>query len=295
MKRKEYWYIYGSVSILIAILLGISLIPGIKLISEQDWRFFISIPGPLLAFIAFIRTLQVQILLNKKDDKNAIRADFFELLKLMNDYKKSIEVVAENIYDIVKDRYNTLNEFPYETVYLKYSSQFKEISPFFRCFHRILKNLNEAYESGTISHKEYKGYISILRTQFKPSELEFILYNSVIMHRGTGLGIELIGTSFFGDKSDVLINQHLDYQKYFKNELLDKFVDKDSDNLLVKNQALERKEMRKIYQKIVNRINTEVNEKKRIILVNRLTSMNLRKIDTFNFVVTDEETSKINF
>ncbi|MGP9043898.1 putative phage abortive infection protein [Cytobacillus kochii] len=293
MKKKDLWFIFWLLVSLIILFLIITYIPGIELFSEDHWSFFVSITGPTLAFIAFIRTIQVQMLFNKKDSKIAVRTDFYDLIKIMNDYKIDTGEVVDNISEVVYESYRSLNEFPLTSVYMKFNGNFNKIGPFFRCFHRVIKIINEAYEEGMINHKEYKGFIGILRTQFNSSELEFILYNSVLLHRGLGLGIELIGTNFFGNKSDILINQHLEYQKYFEQELLQMFIDDDSDNLPVKKRAKKRKNMRISFQSIVDAIDLQENEKKRNILVNRLSSTNLRRIDEFNFEVFDKDISYI--
>ncbi|MGM0239475.1 putative phage abortive infection protein [Enterococcus sp. AZ103] len=81
---------------------------------------------------------------------------------------------------------------------------------YFKIFHRILKVLN-AYlddENSALDYETYKKYIGILRTQVSAGEFLVILFNSLYAVRGNGLGIQLIGSGFFGDENDFVTNQH---------------------------------------------------------------------------------------
>lgn len=64
-------------------------------------------------------------------------------------------------------------------------------------FHRIVKTLNEYYDDyNDFDVKRYTKYIGTLRTQISPAEFQVILFNSLYIKRGFGLGIQLIGSGF---------------------------------------------------------------------------------------------------
>lgn len=57
-------------------------------------------------------------------------------------------------------------------------------------------------------------YVGILRSQIEDYEFYIILINSLFTLRGTGMGIELIETSFFGDELDIDLKQHFEHPEF---------------------------------------------------------------------------------
>lgn len=93
----------------------------------------------------------------------------------------------------------------------QFESVYHELSSYFKVLHRILKNLNEKLETNVITEKMYFDYIGILRAQISSEELVIILVNSLYGRRGLGLGIELVGSDFFGDMRDFKLEQHFEF------------------------------------------------------------------------------------
>ncbi|HFM7008596.1 TPA: putative phage abortive infection protein, partial [Enterococcus faecium] len=109
-----------------------------------------------------------------------------------------------------------------------FEDNYKDIGSYLKVFHRILKILNNRYESKDISHEEYKMYVGILRSQIEDYEFYIILINSLFTLRGTGMGIELIETSFFGDELDIDLKQHFEHPEFLTEIIKDNFVEKKS-------------------------------------------------------------------
>lgn len=93
----------------------------------------------------------------------------------------------------------------------QFDSVYYEVSSYFKVLHRIIKNLNKKLEEKIIDEELYLNYIGILRAQIDSEELVMILVNSIYTYRGLGLGIELVGTDFFGDKRDFELEQHFKF------------------------------------------------------------------------------------
>lgn len=93
---------------------------------------------------------------------------------------------------------------------VQFKSVYGTTGPYFKVFHRIIKLLNQWLEDKTIDLKTYNQYIGILRTQIEAKEFIVILINSLFVKRGLGLGVQLVGTGFFGDDKDFKIEQHFD-------------------------------------------------------------------------------------
>lgn len=93
----------------------------------------------------------------------------------------------------------------------QFDSVYYEVSSYFKVLHRIIKNLNKKFEEKIIDEELYLNYIGILRAQIDSEELVMILVNSLYTYRGLGLGIELVGTDFFGDKRDFELEQHFKF------------------------------------------------------------------------------------
>lgn len=111
---------------------------------------------------------------------------------------------------------------------------------YFRILHRLVKVINDRYENGIISEDERMMYIGILRAQLSIDELLVLLVNSLETSKGIGLGVELMGCSFFGDEIDIDNNQHFDCSSVYRDNLKKYFVHSI-------NSEKERKYFRKCY------------------------------------------------
>lgn len=117
-----------------------------------------------------------------------------------NSFKQPNIIEADINLIKYKNRTHVLNK--------QYKCIYNFSGPYFKVIHRIIKILNDSLEESKITEKEYKMYIGILRTQLSAEEFTFILFNSIYITRGIGLGIQLVGSGLFGDQTDFEINQH---------------------------------------------------------------------------------------
>ncbi|HCD8823992.1 TPA: hypothetical protein NF033_001191, partial [Enterococcus faecium] len=100
--------------------------------------------------------------------------------------------------------------------------------------------------------KRYTKYIGTLRTQISPAEFQVILFNSLYIKRGFGLGIQLIGSGFFGDDFDFETNQH--FETSINEQWFLSLSTVDSDNSIKRQKLSEYiKELGSVeYKKIAN-------------------------------------------
>lgn len=105
-----------------------------------------------------------------------------------------------------------LEDIKYDTINKQFESVYQVTGNYFKILHRIIKTLNEYLDDKTnpLGFEEYSKYIGVLRTQITSSEFLVILYNSIYIKRGLGLGIQLIGSGFFGDELDFKTSQHFE-------------------------------------------------------------------------------------
>lgn len=135
----------------------------------------------------------------------------------------------QNLLTTINNQYVEIGVF--------YEKYYPETGTYFRLFHRLIKLINDRYENRIISTEERKMYIGILRAQLSSDEMIIVLVNSLETYRGIGLGVELIGSSFFGDLIDIEVNQHFKCPGVYVEQLQKYFVDSH-------NAAVERKEFK---------------------------------------------------
>lgn len=125
-------------------------------------------------------------------------------------------------------------------VNIKFEQHYEMSSQYFKAFHRIVKILNISLSTKKIDKDEYHSYIGVLRANLSSNEMEVILMNSLFVKRGIGLGIELIGTDFFGNEDDFEIEQHfINIWKDSKKELMSKFIDDtEGENIDFRNKLV---------------------------------------------------------
>lgn len=124
----------------------------------------------------------------------------FDISELMGGYSINPKDVVTNSHDT---KVSILNE--------QYEEMQIYLGRYFKMFHRIVKTLNEYYDDNNdFDTKKYAKYIGTLRTQISPAEFQVILFNSIYIKRGIGLGIQLLGSGFFGDDFDFETDQHFE-------------------------------------------------------------------------------------
>ncbi|MGK3772410.1 hypothetical protein ABI025_05540 [Enterococcus faecium] len=291
----------------VAIKLSEIIIPNDSVVSKnlvlERAKLIISILGPALTLIVFVRTIQTQLESSKNLIKDNVSKDFYNLLnlfksiqdkmnsELFSTIEKRIKVPINNIntnLDVRENKETTkevqedlkeysasLNKVLSESVKKIneiFEDNYKDIVSYLKVFHRILKILNNRYESKDISHEEYKMYVGILRSQIEDYEFYIILINSLFTLRGTGMGIELIETSFFGDELDIDLKQHFEHPEFLTEIIKDNFVEKKSYRESVKTRKKNRKlfENRKINDNLLSllRIRYTLQDGNKIIISN---------------------------
>ena len=124
----------------------------------------------------------------------------FDISEAMGGYSIDSKEVVTNLQDT---KVSILNE--------QYEKMQIYLGRYFKMFHRIVKTLNEYYDDyNDFDTEKYAKYIGTLRTQISPAEFQVILFNSIYIKRGIGLGIQLLGSGFFGDDFDFETDQHFE-------------------------------------------------------------------------------------
>lgn len=97
-----------------------------------------------------------------------------------------------------------------------YSELYDEVGHYFRIFHRVIKYVNI-----NVKDKETKkSYIGILRALLSETEMLVIFYNSFYTDKGSGLGKQLLDTTFFGDKKDLPLSTESKELQHFSRKNL---------------------------------------------------------------------------
>lgn len=134
---------------------------------------------------------------------------------IKNKYKISIDSdhKIKNSYSLKKD----LEAFIVEEINKLFSKRgtYGTLGSYFKIFHRMIKLINQRFEHGVISYEEYSMYRGILRSNLSSNEFYVLLSNAIFSSRGTGMGIELVGSSFFGEKADIEVQQHFEGGNYY--------------------------------------------------------------------------------
>ncbi|EOS7802519.1 hypothetical protein EWX86_RS11780 [Enterococcus hirae] len=97
------------------------------------------------------------------------------------------------------------------------SRHYNEVGAYFRLFHRIIKYINDNLERPEELPIK-NNYLGFLRATLNSKEMLVIFYNAAYTNRGAGLLKELQKTTFFGNREDIMNNQHFDRKKLFWEE-----------------------------------------------------------------------------
>jgi len=130
---------------------------------------------------------------------------------------------------------------------------------FFRLIHRAIKTVNDS------NVRDKDKYYGILRAMLPDYLIVYIFYNCVYTNRGLGLGLQLIGTSFFGDEDDLSFLENKSIlktaQHFPKNYLI--FREQDPRIMLELFSNLSKSSNLSIeeYQKKINYIFTDTDAK----------------------------------
>jgi DNA-binding ferritin-like protein len=190
--------------------------------SGWDPKDFIALASAMISFLGLLMVIRT-FNSNKKANLEARNKDTFnQLLKLLMERKSEI---SKECYKEITSKYDEminyeeLNNQIYDLVFLQrtYKHYHNELGPYFKVLHRIIKFLNMELENKRMSAEQYLFYIGWLRSQLNIDDFKLILLNSVYIPRGTGMGIELMGTGLFGDRYDLSISQHFELSKSTKS------------------------------------------------------------------------------
>ncbi|EOA7301065.1 putative phage abortive infection protein [Enterococcus faecium] len=123
-----------------------------------------------------------------------------------------------NVLEYETNKFTLIDEeLGKETVENVLSSHYDEVGAYFRLFHRIIKYINDNLDqSEELTIKN--NYIGFLRATVNEEEMLVIFYNAAYTKRGQGLLDELQKTTFFGNREDIMNNQHFDRKKLFWEE-----------------------------------------------------------------------------
>lgn len=113
--------------------------------------------------------------------------------------------------DIIKSEYH-LDEIK-KSISSIYNKYYPQLGHFFRHTHRIIKLINKYYPDNKTKRNEFLG---ILRAYYSEDLLLVLYYNSTFTYKGSGLGVQLMYSDFFGNVSDF----EKDDLMHFRKDLL---------------------------------------------------------------------------
>lgn len=106
-----------------------------------------------------------------------------------------------------------------------YEENHQRCTQYFRELELILRLLNRSLDQGKITLEDYDTALATLRNEFSHEELLLVLIYSVFIPEGCGLGVELVGTKFFGNELEIFSQSYLSVP-----ELLSEFIVKEFSN-----------------------------------------------------------------
>lgn len=174
----------------------------------------------------YIREIE-EAKLNLKINKNYPRERALEIKTLYNSNPNFLEQDNIESLDMTRDKilkFEISVKNSFNQIRISYQDYYSELGTYFRILHRLIKIINDRYENKVINEDERNMYIGILRAQLSAEELVVVLVNSIETDRGVGLGVELIGNSFFGDAIDIEKDQHFICPKFYKRLVKKYFV-----------------------------------------------------------------------
>ena len=163
--------------------------------NKEDYWMFLSNPQISNALSASI-SLKRKATFNQKEFETLGNIGVMELLK--HHYKENEllnrPIRFEHAFQIIDNK--------------MFAKNMDNNGDFFRLFHRAIKLINDS------NIKDKDKYYGILRAMLPDYLVIYIYYNCVFTSRGLGLGVQLIGTSFFGDENDFTFNEKGDLPKF---------------------------------------------------------------------------------
>lgn len=116
-----------------------------------------------------------------------------------------------------------------------FGQEYQGLSPYFGSITTFLVYLNHQLKEGNLRPQEYHHQIEVLRHHFTRNDLLVILLYVLLIPSGCQLGVELVGTSFFGDLAEVGQNTFLEAPELFRVYLEEVFA-KSFNNRTNKNK-----------------------------------------------------------
>ncbi|MBO1090014.1 hypothetical protein FQT07_13560 [Enterococcus hirae] len=151
------------------------------------------------------------IISNFRNIDDRIKKFEFEQTETWNTLYNNVLEYETNKFTLIDE------ELRKETVENVLARHYDEVGAYFRLFHRIIKYINDNLDqSEELAIKN--NYIGFLRATVNEEEMLVIFYNAAYTKRGQGLLDELQKTTFFGNREDIMNNQHFDRKKLFWEE-----------------------------------------------------------------------------
>lgn len=124
---------------------------------------------------------------------------------------------------------DALNYGDAREVFNKQQNGDQDLNYIFRLVHRAVKFIN----TSNLSEKEKANLLGIIRAIIPDYAIIHLYYNCTYCARGVGLGIQLAGTSFFGNEKDLIVeNGDFIFAQHFATEML---IFKQQDYRIMKN------------------------------------------------------------
>lgn len=186
--------------------------------------------------ISFANLEKLMSLLIRKDILNFNSYEYNRpLIKSYLSNKEFIYIEHETtFFQILKEKYDYLSVFKKNWInidFIKYifnknAESDQSLNNTFRLIHRAIKITNNS----SLPYLEKKNMIGIIRSLIPDYLLRYIFYNCTYTKRGSGLAMQLVGTSFFGTKSDFEDNNN--FSQHFRSSTL---IFKELDSAIMQN------------------------------------------------------------
>lgn len=105
-----------------------------------------------------------------------------------------------------------------------FDQEYQGLSPYFGSITTFLVYLNNQLENGNLTSQQFAHQISVLRHHFTRNDLLVLFFYGLLIPSGCQLGVELVGTSFFGDLAEVGQNTFIEAPELFRVYLEELFA-----------------------------------------------------------------------
>lgn len=216
-------------------------------VTYKKIKLSIDVVAPMLTILLFFRTIQTQQEATEVSRKADINQNFYKLLDVFLINRRELtsntpqtvfrefaewnqEGNLSNLFFLEKALKENEDKFLYtdlkydtgleneeqqaelscclRKMQTQYDENENQVSSYLKSLLRMMRLLNKAIENRIIDNETYFMYINIITSQLTEDEFITILYNCLFVEKCCNLAIEMLNTSFFGDREELENNQN---------------------------------------------------------------------------------------